>query len=414
MGPATCNGYRRLSAWENRLGPYRSWCGHLWTTRHRQDLLRAKPCTHLRSPIVITSAGEWFATSAGHLDSVIKAVRKVFDEARQKAPAILFIDEIDAIPNRETLASRNGDWWLPVVNDILLLLDNATSDRAGVIVIGATNRPNAIDPAILRPGRLERAVELAPTTLHGAVDILRHHLKDDLKDVDLLPIARVLEGRTAADLMEIVRSARRNARLRNQTLALSDLEQAMNRKTPLSQADLYRTAVHEAGHAIARLHFGYKIDAVILSPSGNVGGRVLGGTGPDILVTREDLIARCVTILAGRAAEEVILGAPSIGSGGDPASDLAQATSLLREMHQSYGFGQDLVYVPPTTDKRKHRLPASLRRAIAADLDAAYAQALEIISENKDKLIKLVEVLETKKILRGEELAYLIGGRSPR
>ena len=124
--------------------------------------------------LVVGSIGEAFASGSGHLDGVIKAIRGFFAKAIAAAPSILFLDEIDAMPSRESLDSRNADWWMPVITDFLLLLDDATSGkREGVVVIGATNRIHAVDPAVLRPGRLERSIEIVPPGRDGIINILR-------------------------------------------------------------------------------------------------------------------------------------------------------------------------------------------------------------------------------------------------
>src|SRR5690606_1407279 len=122
-------------------------------------------------PLTATSVGEWFSNSAGHLDSVIKEVDRIFQSALSAAPSILFLDEIDAIPDRRTLDARGRDWWLPVVTHILTKLDGVTSGGVGnLIVMGATNHPERIDPALIRPGRLSKVIEIglpSPDDLKG-------------------------------------------------------------------------------------------------------------------------------------------------------------------------------------------------------------------------------------------------------
>jgi cell division protease FtsH len=154
-------------------------------------------------PIVVYSVAELFAKSPGHLDGVIKAQRSFFDQARALANpvSLLFCDEIDAVPNRWLLSGDNVDWWLPIITDFMTLLDNAVGGgkgsgggRDGVIVLGATNRIEAIDPAIMRPGRLERAIEIGRPDAAGVRNILRFHLKTDLhgavRTVGTSPILR--------------------------------------------------------------------------------------------------------------------------------------------------------------------------------------------------------------------------------
>jgi cell division protease FtsH len=180
-------------------------------------------------PLVVFSVGALFANSRGDLDGVIKEQRSFFEKAARlanpgaRACCLLFLDEIDAVPNRFALSSRNSDWWLPVITDFMIQLDDSVGGREGVIVLGATNRPEAIDPAITRPGRLERFIEIGRPDAAGVQNILRFHLKSDLRGADLTEVSQMLEGATAAELMEMVRGARRVARQAQRELTVDDL-----------------------------------------------------------------------------------------------------------------------------------------------------------------------------------------------
>ena len=176
-------------------------------------------------PVVVSSIAELFANSSGYLNDVIKALRKTFDEARAKAPSILFLDEINALPNIDQVGERNKDYWAPVIFDFYTLLDGAMSGRDGVIVIGATNRIEDIHPALLRPGRLERAIHVGAPDAAGVERIMRHHLGGDLADVDLGKLAiRMLAVGNWAVVMEQVRAARRLARRAGRPMVMADLE----------------------------------------------------------------------------------------------------------------------------------------------------------------------------------------------
>jgi hypothetical protein len=229
---------------------------------------------HCKVPIVVATVSDYFADSKGDLDSVVKAQREFFARAAIVKPSILFLDEIDAIPNRNTISNRGRDWWAPIINDFLTLLDSATSARAGIVVIGATNMIASIDPAILRPGRLERAIELGLPDAAALADILRHHLGNNLEGQDLLGFARRTEGATGAIAMEWVRSARRRARTENRPLRIADLEAAAANGPALSADELRRASIHETGHAIAILHYGGTVESIVLNLGGAVGGMV--------------------------------------------------------------------------------------------------------------------------------------------
>ena len=167
----------------------------------------------LRVPLVQFSLAELFSNS-GYLDSVVRGQRQAFADAKEKAPCVMFIDEVDQLPDLDRISDRNRDYWAVVVADLLMALDGSDAGRAGVVVIGATNRPSAIAPALTRAGRLEREVYLGPPGPDGIARIIRHHAGEALAGADLGIAARICHGRqmTAAQVMEMVRSARRHAR----------------------------------------------------------------------------------------------------------------------------------------------------------------------------------------------------------
>jgi cell division protease FtsH len=288
-------------------------------------------------PLLRASVAEYFAAGEGHLGDIVKAQRAVFEKAASMAPCILFLDEIDAIPNRKTMSSRHADWWMPIVNDFLIMLDGAVGgQREGVIVLGATNRIEAVEDAILRPGRLERSIEIGRPDIAGIINILRFHLKADLVGVDLMEVARIAEGSTAAELMENVRGARRKARHAQRALTLDDLKTQIEGERDESPAVLRRIAVHESAHAVTTIALSVgELLYVTLQARGSSGGHTRVRTNDDDLMTLKDIENRVVSILAGGVAETVLLGSKSIGSGGDDRSDDGVATSMLSVIHAS-------------------------------------------------------------------------------
>ena len=209
-------------------------------------------------PLIATSVSAWFAQTAGNLDDVIKAADEVFATAAAVAPAIVFLDELDAVPDRATLSPRGRDWWTPVVTHLLLVLDLAVSGENGrTIVLGATNHPERLDSALIRPGRLDRILRIGPPDAPARAGILAMHLKGEiLEGVDLGEAANLAEGMTGAELAEAVKRARRAARVAGRPLALADLSAAIAPPDARSEAERRRTAVHEAGHAVAMLAVG--------------------------------------------------------------------------------------------------------------------------------------------------------------
>ncbi|WP_048708724.1 AAA family ATPase [Microvirga massiliensis] len=184
-----------------------------------------------RLPLIVTSVAEWFANSPGHLDSVIKQANGFYDQLLAAAPCIGFLDELDALPNRATLSARGADWWLPVITNNLLKIDQVRAARSGVILLAATNHLERIDAALLRPGRFDRQFEIEPPDEASLRGILRQHLGDDLTGVDLTAAARLGAGATGAVAVGWIRAARRRARAAARALTLEDLSPRLLRPT---------------------------------------------------------------------------------------------------------------------------------------------------------------------------------------
>ena len=214
-------------------------------------------------PLVNASVAELFATSAGYLDSVVKAQRAVFARAAALSPCILHWDEVDGLPNRATISARGADWWMPIIEDFMCLLDSAIAAREGICVVGSTNRIDAIDAAIMRPGRLEVAIHIPRPDAAGIANILRFHLDENLPSVDLTGFATMLEGSTGADIMMVVRNARRTARQAGRTMIEDDLIGAILPPENIPPAALRRMSVHEASHAVVALATGVGLSASV-------------------------------------------------------------------------------------------------------------------------------------------------------
>jgi cell division protease FtsH len=218
-----------------------------------------------------------------------------------------------------------------VITDFLLSLDNAVEGkRTGIVVIGATNNIKGVDAALLRPGRLERAIEIKRPDHAGAVNILRHHLNGELSEADLTDIAHLMDGSTGAEIMMAVRGARRIARYAGRALELDDLVQAIAPFDDIAPAALNRICIHEAAHAVASLVVlsGALKRCIVGSTVGSAGRTVIQSDTDDLL-TRDSVERRAVVLLAGRTAERILIGNAGLGAGGDDESDLAQATQLI-------------------------------------------------------------------------------------
>jgi AAA+ superfamily predicted ATPase len=363
-------------------------------------------------PTVVSSVGEFFASSAGYLDSVIKAMRKVFDEAKARAPCILFLDELNALPNIDQLEGKNRDWWVPVILDFYQLLDGAMSDRAGVIVIGATNRLEDIHPALLRPGRLERAIFVGPPDEQGVERIMRHHLGGELADADLTMLATldVARSATGAVIEEQIRAARRLARRAKRPILLEDVEAQIVSEEHRSEEDIRRTALHEAGHVVAGLVQGMgELKTVSILSNGTSGGSVSFDEYSLAYSTREHLDAMVVTLLAGRAAEQLVLDLPSQGAGGSANSDLGRATQLMTSIFTATGLGGSLVF--RASFDRAHELLAldsELRRQVESGLATLHDRATELLRRRRDMLSAIADALIEKRFLTGQEVKKIV------
>ncbi|WP_284261264.1 AAA family ATPase [Bradyrhizobium iriomotense] len=364
-------------------------------------------------PLVAFSVADLFASSPGYLDSVIKASRAMFQRASAVAPCILFLDEIDALPNRATMSPRGADWWTPVVTDFLLSLDNAVAGtRAGIVVCAATNNINGVDAALLRPGRLERAIEITRPNHAGAVNIIRYHLNGDLANADLTDVGHLLDGCTGAEIMMAVRGARRIARHAKRNLELDDLVRAITPDEEIAPAALNRICTHEAGHAVA---------SVVVS-SGDLKRCIIGRTLTESagrtlianemngdLMTRDTVERRVVVLFAGRTAERILIGDASVGAGGYDDSDLAQATQLVAALHASAGLGDTLTYMVSLRDALTAvRTDAELRSRVEQHLRVLQTRAENLVRQHREEILAVVARLRTRRQLSGEEIRQLL------
>lgn len=349
--------------------------------------------TALGFRLIQTTVGVW--QSGGYLHDMLAAMRRSFDEAKAGKGAVLFIDEFDSIgsrPSRPT-GHPNETYWQVVINEFLSLM-NAPGD--GVIVIGATNYPEWIDPAILRAGRIEKHFKLGLPDAATRAEILRYHTGGALPFESLIEIGNDLGGKSAAALEELVRTARRQARNEERELQASDLRAAMPERRSYTPEELFRLGVHEAGHALIALALNCARSATIeirdsfdLSPDSYQRGQTSYDLLENNLPTETVIMNRIAVALAGMAAEAVVFNDRSLGSGGLVGSDIEHATAIVRRLIGSYGLGETPFFVatPEALDDKK--MPAALEAEAMKILRAQYERVRGMLGGEKEQLITL-------------------------
>ncbi len=372
------------------------------------------------------SALEWQA--AGALDQHLAAIREFFAEARRYAPAIVFIDEFDAIGNRQHFQGRNDYYTTAVVNCVLEELQGF-HDREGVIVIGATNEPLKIDPALKRAGRLDQEVMIKRPNVHELAKIYDYHInrlreRDQVKgQIDTDELARLSFGQTGADVEFYVRGGRRRARKERRKAEQRDFVAEIMRRPVgpsgferMSAEEIHRTAVHEAGHALVQLlgpRKGRDISfvSIIPRPDGTLG--FVATFNERIDIERAEVMELLRVFLGGRAAEEVVFGRRHIGagSGGGVRSDLGQATRLLTRMYLQYGYSRSSGLFWRNAEQMEANskdLPPELRREVRRTLDQVYRETVQRLRRNRRLLNRVTRALLERQEMTGTELRALV------
>jgi cell division protease FtsH len=366
-------------------------------------------------PLLATSYASWQRSGEGHQGNITQSIRQDFELARKNAPCVVFIDELDSLPKRGS-GGLNAEFYRPIVNALLEELDG-TLDREGVIVIGACNDNSDLDPALVRSGRLDQQIQIplpSPAALPG---IFRFHLGHDAAALgDLKRVAAQCAGMSGADITRIVRTARRNARRERSALREAHLNAAIASGAPaLSQQELERAAIHEAGHAFLLLRLGLS-DELNLSLTRPIG--ILGQIqriSRKRSCTRTELCAAIVACLAGRAAEEVILGSVSSAAGGDDVCDLAVANRLSFNavMNQGLSVQQSLLWFGPSESAADLANAAKLRAEAEHVLDTADAFAMRTLRAEQRTVQSVADALVNARGLSDSDLRRLIFDRRP-
>ncbi|KEO56657.1 AAA family ATPase [Thioclava indica] len=350
-----------------------------------------------------TSLAEWQA--AGHLGNMLAEMRARFSEARAAAPAILFIDEIDAAGSRLNQDSNGATYHRNVINALLEEIDKIAR-CAGVLLIAATNDRDAIDPAILRPGRFDLHLEVPLPDAEALAGILRAHCP--LPEDQLRPLARQAVGLSAADLDAAIRASRSIARAERRVWLPSDLTTHLGISIKTPEAD-WRVAVHECGHAIVYHALGLGTITRLLLRRDSGGEAHIGARRA--LATLADIDDELAFQLAGRAAETLVLGEASGGAGGDTMSDLARATTRAVWVETRYGLGHhELIWLdePEHVSLRNPHVYGRVRTRLAK----AQKRAMAILEAHRAVLDAMARDLRAQRELAWDILAKRLEGVS--
>ena len=360
-------------------------------------------------------------------------VRDLFEQAKKVAPAIIFIDEIDAVGRKRGSGLGGGhDEKEQTLNQLLVEMDGFGRTE-GVIVLAATNRPDILDPALLRPGRFDRQIHVGRPDVKGREEILKVHAKGKRLDesVDLNTVARVTPGFTGADLSNLMNEAAIMAARENRpVLNMKDLNDAMmkitagpeKRSRVMNRKDLRETAIHEAGHAVAMYHLPTqdKVMSITIVPR----GRSLGATwhvprDDSFNLTRNQMYEEIVSLLGGRVAEALFLQDISVGA----SNDIDRASKLARDMVARYGMcenlgtvsylGGDEVFIGrdyQTTKGYSEKVAGTIDDEVKILVDKAYDHCAKLLKENETKVMEIVEFLLENETMSGAQFAACMEG----
>ena len=358
-------------------------------------------------------------------------VRDLFKQAKEKAPCIVFIDEIDAIGKKRDGQIGGNDEREQTLNQLLTEMDGFEGNT-GVIILAATNRPESLDPALTRPGRFDRRVPVELPDLKGREEILKVHAKKVkiAPGVDFNTVARMASGASGAELANIVNEAAlRAVRAGRKSVTQADLEESIEvviagyqkKNSILTDQEKCIVAYHEIGHALvaAKQSHSAPVQKITIIPrtSGALGYTMQVDEGNHYLMNQTELENKIATFTGGRAAEELVFHSVTTGA----SNDIEQATKLARAMITRYGMSQDFDMVALETVNNQYlggdtsltcsaQTQREIDQKVVELVKAQHAKALQILTENRDKLDQLAKFLYEKETITGEEFMAILNG----
>ena len=356
-------------------------------------------------------------------------VRDLFKQAKEKAPCIVFIDEIDAIGKKRDGQLGGNDEREQTLNQLLTEMDGFEGNN-GVIILAATNRPESLDPALTRPGRFDRRVPAELPDLKGREEILKVHAKKIkiAEDVDFNKIARMASGASGAELANIVNEAAlRAVRDGRRFASQADLEESIEvviagyqkKNAIMTDHEKHIVAYHEIGHALvaAKQTNSAPVQKITIVPrtSGALGYTMQVEEGNHYLMSKAEIENKIATFTGGRAAEEVVFGSVTTGA----SNDIEQATKLARAMITRYGMSEDFDMVAMETVNNQYLggdtslacsadTQAEIDRQVVALIKKQHDKAIKILTDNRDKLDELARFLYEKETITGEEFMDIL------
>ena len=356
-------------------------------------------------------------------------VRDLFKQAKEKAPCIVFIDEIDAIGKKRDGQLGGNDEREQTLNQLLTEMDGFEGNN-GVIILAATNRPESLDPALTRPGRFDRRVPVELPDLKGREEILKVHAKKIriAEDVDFNKIARMASGASGAELANIVNEAALRAVRDGRRFATqADLEESIEvviagyqkKNAIMTDHEKHIVAYHEIGHALvaAKQTNSAPVQKITIVPrtSGALGYTMQVEEGNHYLMSKAEIENKIATFTGGRAAEEVVFGSVTTGA----SNDIEQATKLARAMITRYGMSEDFDMVAMETVNNQYLggdtslacsadTQAEIDRQVVALIKKQHDKAIKILTDNRDKLDELARFLYEKETITGEEFMDIL------